>query len=68
MTNCDIGEINITNQGINCLGIWVGNDAEICEQHNWTKLDNWSKRKMTYFGKIVILKSLEIPKFSFLLA
>ena len=63
ITSCDLGEINITNQCINCLGIWVGNDAEICEQHNWTnalqKFQNtllqWSKRKMTYFGKIVIL-------------
>ena len=73
-TNCDLGEINIMNQCINCLGIWVGNDAEICEQHSWTNallkfrntLLQWSKRKMAYLGKIVILKSLAIPKLTFL--
>ena len=33
MTNCDLTERNIKNQ---CLGIWVDNNGEIFEQHNWT--------------------------------
>ena len=55
---------------IKALGIYFGNDSTICEYLNWEHkignikklLDIWKRRKMTLIGKILILKSLVIPK------
>ena len=55
---------------IKALGIYFGNNSTICEYLNWEHkignikklLDIWKRRKMKLIGKIIILKSLLIPK------
>ena len=55
---------------IRYLGIYIGNDSLACEVQNWTlkieqiqKLtDSWRTRRLTLQGKILILKTLAIPK------
>ena len=52
--------------GVKYLGIYVGYDKNFCKQRNWTEkmekfqriLDNWRKRDLTLFGKVVIVKTL----------
>ena len=49
-----------------CLGIYVGHNTEKCNQQNWDekikKLDiilkSWSKRHLTMFGKIIVVKCI----------
>ena len=48
------------------MGIYIGHDKEKCKERNWMDklvniertLDRWSKRNLTLFGKITVLKSL----------
>ncbi len=55
---------------IRYLGIYVGYNEQICYKKNWTDkledmqklIDNWRIRKLTLYGKVIILKSLIIPK------
>ena len=54
--------------------IYFGHDKQECIRLNWetkitackTIIDNWSKRTLTFYGKIQIIKSLLIPKFTYL--
>ena len=58
---------------IKTLGIYFGNNKEGCEKLNWeNKIDkmntlffSWEKRNLTILGKIMIIKALVIPIFTF---
>ena len=62
-----------TTQIANCLGIYVGHDKNLCEKKNWYEkiekmesiLNAWSKRNLTLFGSVTIIKSLAISKIVF---
>ena len=53
-----------------CLGIYVGTDQKECEKWNWEKkiseieklLLTWSSRTLTYYGKIVVINNLIVPR------
>ena len=55
------------------MGVYFGNDKEDCEKLNWeNKIDkmntlffSWGKRNLTILGKIMIIKALVIPIFTF---
>ena len=72
--NEKIGNINWSNKPVKALGIYFGNNQKECIYLNWSaKLElceklvkNWSKRNLTFFGKIKIIKSLIMPKFVYL--
>ena len=34
----NLGGINVTNNCVNCLGVWVGNNVKLCEQSNWNNI------------------------------
>ena len=69
-----VGNILWTDQPIKALGIFFGHDKKQCEKLNWdSKLDSckklintWSKRKLTMYGKILIIKSIIIPKLTYI--
>ena len=58
---------------IKTLGVYFGNNKEECEKLNWeNKIDkmntlffSWRKRNLTILGKIMIIKALVIPIFTF---
>ena len=55
---------------VKCLGIYVGTDQKECEKWNWEKkiseieklLLIWSSRALTYYGKIVVINNLIVPR------
>ena len=57
-------------KSVNCLGIEVGHDAELCEKINWANkiekiqrlLIQWKKRHLTIFGKLIVSKSLALSQ------
>ena len=61
-------EITWTEGPVKCLGLYFGKDKNIIESLNWntkiTKLqktlNNWKARRLTYYGKITIIKTLGI--------
>jgi len=63
-------EINWTENPVKCLGIYFGKDKQLIEKINWEsklvkltrKLNSWKARKLTYYGKIVIVKTLGISQ------
>jgi hypothetical protein len=56
------------------LGIYFGHDIDKCDELNWENkinqmkklLISWEKRNLTIIGKILIIKSLILPKFTFI--
>ena len=66
--------INWTDKPIKSLGIYVGHNDEECQKLNWeNKIDKmnklfctWEKRRLSILGKILIIKSLILPLFTFL--
>ena len=66
--------INWSNKPIKALGVYFSNNKEECELLNWSSkietceklLRNWSKRNLSLFGKIKIIKTLILPKFVYL--
>ena len=62
--------IHFTKDPIKCLGIYIGGCKIKREDLNWKKkldkfdnlLERWKERKLTIFGKVVILKSLAISQ------
>lgn len=68
-----VTEINWSFKPIKALGIYFGHDKQKCEELNWqnkieqckTILNNWSKRKLTFYGKIQIIKTIVIPKLTY---
>ena len=57
-------------KSVNCLGIEVGHDAELCEKINWANkiekiqrlLIQWKKRHLAIFGKIIVIKTLALSQ------
>lgn len=52
----NIGKINVTNDAVRCLGIFIGHDKEQCFDLNWKKITmiwknflNHGKKKTYYF-------------------
>jgi len=68
--------IQFTSNAVRILGIYLGHDQEKCYHENWTsrinKLKNcihvWKSRKLTLYGKILILKSLAMSKLIFVMS
>ncbi len=62
--------IKFTNDAVKCLGIYMGHNKADNHQKNWqNKIDKikmvferWKHRNLTFFGKILIIKSLAISK------
>jgi hypothetical protein len=58
---------------IKTLGVYFGNNKEECDKLNWeNKIDkmntlffSWGKQNLTILGKIMIIKALVIPMFTF---
>ena len=73
LKNAEIDSINnicFVNKPIKCLGIFVGHNLVECEELNWNNkidcfektLSVWSQRKLTMFGKVVVINNLAISK------
>ena len=68
-----VGGIKWTDKPVKTLGIYFGHDKEECERLNWEnkieKMNNllllWTKRNLTILGKILIIKSLIVPIFTY---
>ena len=68
--------IKWTNKPIKSLGIYYGHDYIECEKLNWEKkiekmnslFLSWSKRNLSILGKVLIIKALIIPIFTFIVS
>ena len=68
--------IKWTNKPIKTLGIYYGHDYIECEKLNWGKkiekmnslFLSWSKRNLSILGKVLIIKALIIPIFTFIVS
>ncbi len=69
-TLINYNEIKFTNEAVRCLGIYMGHDKDTCEFKNWYEklekmkivFERWKNRKLTIFGKTLIIKSLAASK------
>lgn len=69
-----ISNINFVDKPVKVLGLYVGNNKKECDKLNWdSKLNkaknlmiSWEKRNLTIFGKILIIKALIIPQFTYI--
>ena len=69
-TNNQTYNIKWPKEPIRYLGIYIGNDTNQCNHKNWTTklektqklIDSWHTRKLTLYGKVLIIKSLVLPK------
>ena len=69
-----VGGISWPDRPIKALGVYFGHNKEECINLNWENkltacqhiIDNWSKRTLTLYGKVQIIKTLLIPKFTYL--
>ena len=69
-----VGGINWSTDPVKALGVYFGHDKEECEKRNWenrlekmkTLLSSWQKRRLTIIGKILIIKALILPIFTFI--
>ena len=67
--------INFSLSTIKSLGIYFSTNRQECMQLNWNKLiediqnllNSWKRRKLTYIGKITVIKALALPKCNYLL-
>ena len=65
--------IHFNTEPIKCLGIYIRGDEKLREDLNWVKklrnfdnlLERWKERKLTIFGKVVVLKALAISQLVF---
>jgi hypothetical protein len=63
-------DITITNEAIKCMGIHFGHNKDLLYDLNWDKkiqrldklLNSWKNRKLTLFGKVLIIKSLALSQ------
>ena len=66
--------VTFTGKPVKCLGVYIGHDLEKCYQLNWKNkikkieklLFQWSKRKLSLFGKVEVIKTHIISKFVFI--
>ena len=62
--------IKFSNGPLQCLGIYIGTDKDMCKKKNWENklheinniLSIWSSRNLKLFRKVVIINNLIIPK------
>lgn len=67
--------VKFTNTYVKALGVYFGNDKCQCNILNWedrishcqSMINSWNKRKLTLFGKILIIKSMLLPKITYIL-
>jgi len=65
--------INWSSVPIKALGIYFGHNHDQCTILNWDnkldtckqKINNWSKRNLTFYGKIQSINTLLLPKFTY---
>ena len=59
---------------VKALGVYFGHDKKECEHLNWedkiksciNSINNWNKRNLTFFGKITVIKTLLLSRFTYL--
>ena len=69
-----VGGVQFSEKPVKALGIYFGHDTKECEKLNWeakiakieSLISTWRKRNLTMIGKILIIKSLVLPVFTFL--
>ena len=62
-----------TGNPVKCLGVYIGHNSEKCYNKNWTRkfesieklLTLWSKRNLSLFGKITVIKTYALSKIVF---
>jgi len=62
--------ITFTDEPVKTMGIYFGHNTETLYERNWGKklktleklLSSWKSRKLTMFGRVVIIKSLVVSK------
>ena len=65
-----VGEIKLSDKPVKSLGIYFGKDRKYIEDLNWKPklikseriLDCWKVRKLTYYGKITIIKTVGVSQ------
>ena len=65
--------IQFTNNPVKYLGIFIGHDKVKCEELNWLPkikkleacLEVWKSRKLTMFGKVLIVKALALSQITY---
>ena len=77
LRNIDLNMENITftNTFFKSLGVYFGHYHELCSRLNWKVTLNqikeqskrWEMRKLTFFGKIIVIKSVILPKVTYIL-
>ena len=77
LRNIDLNmeSITFTNTFFKSLGVYFGHYHELCSRLNWeVKLNQikeqskrWEMRKLTFFGKIIVIKSVILPKVTYIL-
>ena len=69
----NIDDIKFSKQ-VKALGIIFGHDDETCSLKNWEKpldacrtiIKSWSKRNITFYGRVTIIKTMLLSKFIYL--
>ena len=61
---------------VKALGVYFGHDKKECEHLNWEdkiksyincySINNWNKRNLTFIGKINVIKTLLLSRFTYL--
>ena len=62
-----------TGNPVKCLGVYIGHNSEKCYNKNWIRkfegieklLTLWSKRNLSLFGKITVIKTYALSKIVF---
>ena len=65
--------ITWTKEPVRCLGIYTGHNKQQCDVLNWDNkidkisqlLNQWKRRNLTVFGKVVVIKTLIMPVFTY---
>ena len=68
-------DIQFKNDYVKALGVYFGHDDKLCLEKNWNDkveevknlINLWNRRKLTFYGKITIIKSTLLPKFTYLM-
>lgn len=58
---------------VRCLGIYIGHNEKVCRLKNWDNkleemqklVDQWRTRDLTFYGKILVFKTLALSKLVF---
>lgn len=66
--------VSFTNKPVKVLGLYVGINKKECDELNWSNkiekiknlIKSWEKRNLTLIGKILIVKTLIIPQFTYI--